>query len=261
MERALARLNSVEVDREFATPEEAQQFLREELEKSNLPPPAPTELMQAEDLVDQGGGGAGAKAVEAGCGRLWRFVQTALMRIWRWRIAKRDMQKMRPLFERAVEAGRKMISAQAWEAGGREFWRRIETRPFMRAKMGLGEYLRAMNLPAEAAEHFEEMIRLNPADHQAVRYRLVATLLELNRQNELEELIEKFPKDRSALWSYARRAPGCRFRKEGDTKQRGRSWEMRWMPMGSCRSNLLKKKELPPAPPPSSGRAVKMRRW
>src|SRR5882762_10387091 len=64
MERALARLNSVEVDREFATPQEAEQFLREELEKSNQPAAPITPLMQAEDLVDQAAAARGRKRLK-----------------------------------------------------------------------------------------------------------------------------------------------------------------------------------------------------
>ena len=248
MERALARLNSVEVDREFATPQEAEQFLKEELEKSNQPVGAPTPLMEAEDLVDQAAGVRGRKRLKLLRQALAICPDCAdahLAMAYR----ERDLQKMRPLFERAVEAGRKAISSETWEKGVGEFWRRIETRAFMRAKMGLGECLRAMNLPAEAAQQFEEMIRLNPADHQAARYRLVSTLLELNRQSELEELVEKFPDDQSALWTYARAL--VRFRKEGDTNAARKELGDALDANGAVPQYLLKKKELPPTPPPS----------
>jgi tetratricopeptide (TPR) repeat protein len=162
---------------------------------------------------------------------------------------ERDLQKMKPLFERAVEAGRKMIPQETWEKGVGEFWRRVETRPFMRAMMGLGECLRAMNEAAAAAEQFGEMIRLNPADHQAARYRLVATLLELNRQSELEELVGKFPEDRSALWAYARAL--VRFRQEGDTNAAREALGDALEANGIVPQYLLKKKELPATPPPS----------
>jgi tetratricopeptide (TPR) repeat protein len=248
MERALARLNSVEVDREFATPQEAEEFLREELEKSNQPPTAPTALMRAEDLVDQASAARGRKRLKLLRQALEICPDCAdahLAMAYR----ERDVQKMRPLFERAVEAGRTMISSETWAKGVGEFWRRIETRPFMRAKMGLGEWLRAMNQPAEAAEQFEEMIRLNPADHQAARYRLVASLLELNRQAELQELVGKFPEDRSALWTYARAL--VRFRQEGDTNAARKELGDALDANGIVPQYLLKKKELPPTPPPS----------
>jgi tetratricopeptide (TPR) repeat protein len=248
MERALARLNSVEVDREFATPQEAEEFLREELEKTNQPQAAPTALMQAEDLVDQAAAARGRKRLKLLRQALEICPDCAdahLAMAYR----ERDVQKMKPLFERAVEAGRKMIPQETWEKGVGEFWRRIETRPFMRAKMGLGEWLRAANQPAEAAEQFEEMIRLNPVDHQAARYRLVASLLELNRQAELEELVGKFPDDRSALWAYARAL--VRFRQEGDTNGARKELGDALDANGIVPQYLLKKKELPPAPPPS----------
>jgi tetratricopeptide (TPR) repeat protein len=248
MERALARLNSVEVDREFATPQEAEQFLREELEKSNQPEAPITPLIQAEDLVDQAAAARGRKRLMLLRKALEICPDCAdahLAMAYR----ERDPHKMRPLFERAVEAGRKMIPAQTWEQGVGEFWRRIETRPFMRATMGLGECLRAMNLHEEAAVQFKEMIRLNPADHQAARYRLISSLLELNRKEEVEELVGQFPDDHSALWGYAKAL--VRFRKEGDTNAARDELADALDANGMVPQYLLKKKELPPAPPPS----------
>jgi tetratricopeptide (TPR) repeat protein len=248
MERALARLNSVEVDREFATPQEAEQFLKQELEKSNQPPTAPTPLMQAEDLVDQASAVRGRKRLKLLRQALALCPDCAdahLAMAYR----ERDLQKMRPLFERAVEAGRKMIPQEIWEKGVGEFWRRIETRPFMRATMGLGECLRAMNEHAEAAQRFEEMIRLNPADHQAARYRLISCLLELNWEAELGPLLFKFPEDRSALWLYAKALVS--FRAEGDTNAARKELGDALDSNGMVPQYLLKKKELPPTPPPS----------
>jgi tetratricopeptide (TPR) repeat protein len=248
MERALARLNSVEIDREFATPQEAEQFLREELEKSNEPAAPPTPLMLAEDLVDRAAEARGRKRLKL----LRQALETCpdcadahLAMAYR----ERDLQKMRPLFERAVEAGRHMIPPQTWDKGVGEFWRRIETRPFMRAMMGLGECLRAMNQHEEAAQQFEEMIRLNPIDHQAARYRLISSLLELNRQDDLQALVAKFPQDRSALWGYAKAL--VRFRSEGDTNAARKELADALDANGMVPQYLLKKKDLPPAPPPS----------
>ncbi|HEV8377945.1 MAG TPA: hypothetical protein VGP99_03770 [Tepidisphaeraceae bacterium] len=248
MERALARLNSVEVDREFATPQEAEQFLKEELEKSNQPPSPPTPLMQAEDLVDQAAEARGRKRLKL-LRRALEICPDCADAHLAMAYRERDLQKMQPLFERAVEAGRKMIPAQTWEGGVGEFWRRIETRPFMRAMMGLGECLRAMNEHAEAAQQFEEMIRLNPADHQAARYRLISCLLELNWEAELGPLVFKFPEDRSALWLYAKALVS--FRAEGDTNAARKELSDALDANGMVPQYLLKKKELPPTPPPS----------
>jgi len=100
------RLNSVEVDLEFATPEEAQQFLREELEKSNLPPPAPTELMQAEDLVDQAAAARGRKRLKLLAAALEICPDCADAHL-RWRIASAIWQKIRPLLSERWRRGRR----------------------------------------------------------------------------------------------------------------------------------------------------------
>src|SRR3954468_21800763 len=116
--------------------------------------------MQAEDLVDQAAGARGRRRLKLLRQALAICPDCAdahLAMAYR----ERNLEKMRPLFERAVEAGRNSVPAEAWEKWVGQFWRRVETRPYMRGMMGLGEYLRAANEPARAAEIFKEMIRLN----------------------------------------------------------------------------------------------------
>jgi hypothetical protein len=74
-------------------------------------------------------------------------------------------------------------------------------------------------------------------------------LLELNRQDDLEALIAKFPEDRAALWGYAKAL--VRFRREGDTNAARKELGDALDANGIVPQYLLKKKELPPIPPPS----------
>jgi hypothetical protein len=60
------------------------------------------------------------------------------------------------------------------------------------------------------------MLLLNPGDNQGVRYRLLALLVELNRDGEAEALLEEYAEDFLADWAYARAL--LAFRREGDTE-------------------------------------------
>lgn len=60
------------------------------------------------------------------------------------------------------------------------FWGLLETRPYLRTRLGLAHALWTAGRRAEAVQHLQDMLRLNPNDNQGVRYTL-ARLLALPR--------------------------------------------------------------------------------
>ncbi len=85
----------------------------------------------------------------------------------------------------------------------------------MRARYGLAEVLWDAGLREEAVEHFQELLRLNPEDHQGVRYHLAQILLTLRRHDELGRLLDAYPEEDSAEWAYTRTL--LAFRRQGDS--------------------------------------------
>jgi len=114
-----------------------------------------------------------------------------------------------------------------------------------------------MNLPGRGGEHFEEMIRPQSGRSQAVRYRLVATLLELNRQI-VEGKLKNFPEGSLGAVELARAL--VRFRQGGRYECSAEGAGDARMPMGSCRI-FAEEKELPPAPPPSFPQGSEDEAW
>ncbi len=91
----------------------------------------------------------------------------------------------------------------------------METRPYMRARLGLAECLWELGRKEQAVGHLRELLRLNPSDDQGVRYILAQCLLETGADEELGELLERFRGDGSpqiryshALWMFRREGPG-----------------------------------------------------
>jgi len=121
------------------------------------------------------------------------------------------------LYRKAVEIGRRTLGKKAFHEDIDHFWGLIDTRPFMRAMDSLANSLRYTDGEPEAIEIWREMLRLNPGDNQGVRYRLLALLVEMNRNEEAEALIEEQGEDFLADWAYARAL--LAFRREGDTAQ------------------------------------------
>lgn len=119
------------------------------------------------------------------------------------------------LYEKGVAAGERALGKEFFKQNIGHFWLMLETRPYMRARMGLGDTLWALNRRDEAISNYQEMLRLNPNDNQGVRDILAAWLLEMNRDTELESLLEAYKDDATAAWAYTRALSA--FRKEGDT--------------------------------------------
>ncbi len=90
-----------------------------------------------------------------------------------------------------------------WEG---HFWGMIETRPYMRARLGLAQTLWVVGRREEAVHHYVELLRLNPNDNQGVRYILAPALLELGRDAELAIWLARYKDDGSATWMYIARS-------------------------------------------------------
>ena len=85
--------------------------------------------------------------------------------------ASRD--QARQLLEEGVAAGQRAIGPKTFETAAGRFWLDQRTRPYMRARLGLAQCLWESGQRAQAAEHYAEMLRLNPNDNQGVRYLLL----------------------------------------------------------------------------------------
>jgi tetratricopeptide (TPR) repeat protein len=118
------------------------------------------------------------------------------------------------LYRQALEGGRKAIGDEFDELTG-EFWGWLETRPFMRAKLGLAICLWERNEREEALKHLREMLHLNPNDNQGVRSILAAYLLESSLHAELAALLKAYKDDTSTNLSFSRAL--LLFRLHGDS--------------------------------------------
>ncbi len=119
-------------------------------------------------------------------------------------------------FEKGVVAGQRALGPEFFQEHAGHFWGILATRPYMRAREGLGCELWSMGRAEEAVEHLQEMLRLNPNDNQGVRYTLASFLLTLNRDEEAARLLDQYD-DAMATWVYSKAL--LAFRKQGDTPE------------------------------------------
>jgi len=107
-------------------------------------------------------------------------------------------------YQKAVEAGEKALGKDDFNKYVGHFWGFLETRPYMRARLGLGEALWATGEKDAAIANFQEMLELNPGDNQGIRYVLAAKLLDAGRMNELKSLLASCADEASADIQYTR---------------------------------------------------------
>jgi tetratricopeptide (TPR) repeat protein len=129
----------------------------------------------------------------------------------------RTPAEARALYEQGMKAGEHALGKEAFEEMEGHFWGVLETRPYMRARLGLAQALWALGEHQRAAEHMQDLLRLNPGDNQGVRYLLATLLLQMGDDSALEKLLEQYPDDWSANWKYT--AALLAFRKAGKSEQ------------------------------------------
>jgi tetratricopeptide (TPR) repeat protein len=127
-----------------------------------------------------------------------------------------DVQKACDYYAQGVAAGERALGEEFFKKEAGNFWGILETRPYMRARLGLAQCLEEMGQLDEAAGHYRQMLQLNPNDNQGVRELLLTCLLKMKEDIEAEELLKRYKNDSDmALWSYAKALVA--FRQKGDT--------------------------------------------
>src|SRR5437762_1011339 len=119
------------------------------------------------------------------------------------------------LYEKGVAAGERALGAEAYQRDVGYFWGILETRPYMRARLGLAYALWTAGRRVEAVPHLQDMLRLNPGDNQGVGYTLAGFLLFLDRDDDLARLLHQYADEGSATWAYTTAL--LTFRQQDDT--------------------------------------------
>lgn len=147
------------------------------------------------------------------------------------------------LLRQGVEAGKRALGPETFEQEAGHFWGILETRPYMRALVGLAQGLWEAGARQEAVECYKQMLQLNPNDNQGARYFLITSLLELGRDQEAGELYDQYKDDCSCEWEYSKAL--LDFRKHGAGPEAKRSLRKAIKGNGHICAYLLKRKTMP----------------
>lgn len=116
-----------------------------------------------------------------------------------------DHEDALPYYKQAIDAGQRVLGEEVFKEDAGHFWGILETRPYMRARFGLATCLQGMGKLEEAAEHYRQLLNLNPNDNQGVRDILLQLLIVLSEDEEAQNLWKRYNSDKFlAVWSYSK---------------------------------------------------------
>lgn len=104
------------------------------------------------------------------------------------------------LYALGVLAGERALGPEGFEDYAERFWGYLETRPYMRARAGLGSALLARGDGEAALAHFRAMLALNPRDNQGIRYIVLAYLLQRDDMTGVKALLSDYAGEYSTAW-------------------------------------------------------------
>lgn len=198
-------------------------------------------LERAQDLMYEAWGESGARRIDMARKALEVSSDCADANVLLAQEAAADLHEAKTLFEKAIRVAEKTLGKEVFEEGG--FWSRLDTRPYMRARVGLAQTLWLMGERHIAIQHFKELLNLNPDDNQGIRYQLFSWLLIENRNDEVAEVLDSYSGDLAAAWSYNRAL--LWFRLKGDTKEAGYKLRLAFKYNAHVPPFLLGQKQLP----------------
>ncbi|MFQ6034277.1 MAG: hypothetical protein ACE5NM_00315 [Sedimentisphaerales bacterium] len=237
---------------DFGNEDELQEFLNRNVVGKEIPYQAAiTPLEQAQDLMYDAFDSRGRKQIQLARKALEICPDCADAYVV---LAEHcsDIQKAKDLYAQGVAAGERALGKKFFEEEAGNFWGIVQTRPYMRARLGLAQCLEVLDQLEEAAEHYRELLRLNPMDNQGVRHLLLVCLLQMNADGEAEQLLKKYKDDKFlAIGSYAQAL--LTFRRKGDTATARKHLQNALSVNRHVPEYLLGYEELPEFLPPGYG--------
>jgi tetratricopeptide (TPR) repeat protein len=216
LEKVMASLSRIFGGKDFMSDAELDALLDDKMASGELPPSAALDpLDEAQSLIYEAWNSEDVVKVELAHRALDLSPDCADAYII---LAEEDADSVETamgLYRKAVEAAKRALDPSLFAASAGKFWSIMETRPYMRARLGLAETLWELGKKDEALQHLRDLLRLNPSDDQGVRYILVQCLLESGADEELGALLDRYAEDTSpvitfsrSLWLFRRNGPG-----------------------------------------------------
>jgi tetratricopeptide (TPR) repeat protein len=218
LEKTMADLGRILSEHEFESIDELNAFMQTLMESGQpIDKPGETPVEQAQDVMYQAWDAQGVRRIRLARKALTISPDCADAYVLLAEEAAKSIEEAKELLEKGVAAGERALGQEMFEENAGEFWGIVQTRPYMRARAGLAGCLYAMGRREEAAEHYLELMRLNPGDNQGIRYSLANLLLELGDYERFEAFFVEHGGEKRSLMLYTRAL--ATFLQEGESKR------------------------------------------
>jgi|GEM_PF-2160507 len=215
LDNVIASISKIFGGRDFLSDADLDAFLDSKIASGEIPPSAALDpLDEAQSLVYEAWNTEGPEKIHLARRALDLSENCADAYVILADEDAKSLPAALELYRKGVEAAKRSLDPSIFARSAGKFWDIMETRPYMRARLGLAECLWDLGKKAESIEHLRDLLRLNPNDNQGVRYILVQCLLESGADEELGELLGRYPGDSSpeflytkALWMFRREGP------------------------------------------------------
>jgi tetratricopeptide (TPR) repeat protein len=213
IENVMASLTKIFGGRDFLSDADLDAFLDSKIASGEIPPSAALDpLDEAQSLIYEAWNSPEPQRIRLAHRALELSPDCADAYVILAEEEAKTKQQALDFYRKGTEAGQRALGPQFQKLEGK-FWEVMETRPYMRARLGLAESLWDSGKREEALDHLRDMLRLNPSDNQGVRYILIQTLLENGADDEIGKWLQLFPRDPSATFKYTHAL--WMFRREG----------------------------------------------
>ena len=211
MERLHKEIGKLLGDREFASAEEVNAFLREKVRAGEFnqllagseTPGDPIE--QAQDLCWQAAEAPSfaeakrlfeqALALDPGCTDALVFIAKG---------AKSPEAAVEVLEQTVLAAAERLGGAKYLRENKGHFWGLAETRPYMRAKSALAEAYQDADRQLDAIAEYEHMLELCPGDNMGIRYVLLGRYIRVGDFHRAKRLMKQYDNEDSTIFLYGR---------------------------------------------------------
>jgi tetratricopeptide (TPR) repeat protein len=171
---------------------------------------------RAEALIDEAWEAEGARRTQLAkrAIKLWPDAADAYVILGHDAMDREDVESARRFYEQGVQAGERALGQDFFAENAGHFWGMVETRPYMRARLGLAQALWLRGDREAALAHYQELLHLNPDDNQGVRYILASCYVDMGDDERLGQLLNEHADDpmadilfTRALWAFRRQGP------------------------------------------------------
>jgi tetratricopeptide (TPR) repeat protein len=205
MEKAMADLGRLLSEHKFDSTEEMNAFIQEAMSSGALDSVRGcTPLEKAQDIMYQAWDVSGPQRVRLAHKALSISEDCADAYVLLAEEAATSLEEVARFYEQGVQAGERALGPEAFDEDVGHFWGLLETRPYMRARAGLGQCLWMQGKYQEAIDHFWDLLRLNPNDNQGLRDVLINWLLEVGDNEGAQKLLSQYEGDGMATWRFSR---------------------------------------------------------